>query len=330
MLARFVIVRQPLSDRVTWAGVLAMGYFSSLLVLTALRDALLLLAFLLSWLLANADLSTALLMPSAVAVPLLAAIISLIGFVNARRTPRIVEVEVPIKNLPTPLVDFTIVQLSDIHVSSTIKRDYVQAIVDRVNSLDADLIAITGDVVDGTVARLAPHTAPLADLVSRHGTFFVTGNHEYYSGAEDWVMEFERLGFRVLMNAHAAIDHDGATLVIAGVSDFSAHLFNPAWCSDPHAALAGSPVGTPTILLAHQPRSASAAAAAGFDLQLSGHTHNGQIFPFPWFTRRIFGSFTYGLQRLGGLQVLTSSGAGTWGPPMRVGTSPEVVLLRFE
>jgi len=328
MLARFVIERQPLSDRVSWAGVLAMGYFSSLLVLTALRDALLLLAFLLSWFVADANLPGLLLTPSAVAVPVLAALMTLIGFVNARRTPRILDIDVPIRNLPTALVDFTIVQLSDIHVSSTIKRDYVQAIVERVNSLDADLIAITGDVVDGTVERLAPHAAPLADLHSRHGTFFVTGNHEYYSGAEAWVAEFERLGMCVLSNSHVVIEHGGAALVIAGVTDFSAQLFNPAWRSDPQAALAGSPAGAPKILLAHQPRSASAAAAAGFDLQLSGHTHGGQFWPWNYFVR-LQQPYTAGLHRLDRLWVYTSRGTGYWGPPKRFGAPSEITRIRL-
>jgi len=327
MLARFVIARQPLSDRVSWAGLLAMGYFSSLLVLTALRDVVLLLARLIEWF-SNADPLALLLIPSAVAVPLLAALVTLIGFVNARCTPRILDVEVPIRNLPTPLVDFTIVQLSDIHVGSTIKRDYVQAIVERVNSLDADLIAITGDVVDGTVERLAPHTAPLADLVSRHGTFFVTGNHEYYSGAEEWVAEFERLGMRVLANSHVVLEHDGVSLVIAGVNDFTAHLFNPAWRSDPQMALAGSPVGAPKILLAHQPRSASAAATAGFDLQLSGHTHGGQFWPWNYFVR-LQQPYTAGLHRLDKLWVYTSRGTGYWGPPKRFGAPSEITRIRL-
>ena len=327
MLARFVIVRQALSDRVSWAGLLAMGYFSSLLVLTALRDVVLLLAHLLEWL-AIAKPLAALLTPSAIAVPVLAALVTLIGFVNARCMPRILDVEVPIRNLPTALADFSIVQLSDIHVGSTIKRDYVQAIVERVNSLDADLIAITGDVVDGTVERLAPHTAPLANLLSRHGTFFVTGNHEYYSGAAAWVAEFERLGMRVLGNAHTVIEHDGAPLVIAGVTDFSAHLFNPAWRSDAQAALAGAPFGAPKILLAHQPRSVAGAAAAGFDLQLSGHTHGGQFWPWNYFVR-LQQPYTAGLHWLDGLWIYTSRGTGYWGPPKRFGAPSEITRIRL-
>jgi len=183
-------------------------------------------------------------------------------------------------------------------------------------------------VVDGVVERLAPHTAPLADLISRHGTYFVTGNHEYYSGAEQWVAEFERLGMRVLANSHVVLERDGAPLVIAGVNDFSAHVFNPAWRSDPQAALAGSPAGAPKILLAHQPRSASAAAAAGFDLQLSGHTHGGQFWPWNYFVR-LQQPYTAGLHRLDKLWIYTSRGTGYWGPPKRFGAPSEITRLRL-
>ena len=233
MLARFLIARPALADRVSWAGVLSMGFFSSLLVFTVLRDLVLVLLIGVRW--------PPLAQMSAVLVPLLALLVTLIGFVNARRLPRVVTVEIPLANLPAQLIGFTIVQLSDIHVGPTIKRDYVQAIVNRVNQLNADLVAITGDVVDGRVADLSPHTAPLAELAARHGTFFVTGNHEYYSGSDEWVTEFARLGMRVLMNEHAVITHDGAQLVVAGVTDYSAQFFDPAQRSDPERAAARQP-----------------------------------------------------------------------------------------
>ena len=317
MLARFLIAPQMLADRFSWAGALSMGFFSSLLVLTLMRDVLLLLV---AWPL--------LVTVSALLVPLLALLVTLIGFVNARRVPRVVTVEIPLNNLPAQLIGFTIVQLSDIHVGSTIKHDYVRAIVNRVNELEADMVAITGDVVDGQVADLAAHTAPLGNLRSRHGTFFVTGNHEYYSGAAAWVAEFARLGMRVLMNRHAVVVHEGAPLVIAGVSDYTAHLFDPAQRSDPAQALLGSPQGAPRILLAHQPRSANAAALAGFDLQLSGHTHGGQFWPWPLFVR-LQQPYTAGLHRQGKLWIYTSRGTGYWGPPKRFGAPAEITRIRL-
>lgn len=316
MFARFLVSRPGLADRLSWLGSLLMGLFSSLLVLTFLRDVLLLFA--------PATLAG----PTALGVVLAALLLSLVGYLNARRLARVVRVDVPLAGLPAGLDGFTIAQISDIHIGPTIKRDYVQAIVDRVNALEADLIAITGDVVDGSVAQLAPHSAPFADLAARHGAYIVTGNHEYYAGAEQWIAEFERLGLRGLHNAHVVIEHGGARLVVAGVTDYSAHAFNPAWRSDPQQALAGSPAGVPRILLAHQPRSAVAAEAAGFDLQLSGHTHGGQFWPWNFFVI-LQQPFTAGLHRLGRLLVYTSRGTGYWGPPKRFGAPSEITLLRL-
>lgn len=317
LLGRFVTDNPTLADRLSWLGSLAMGLFSSVLVLTLLRDVGLLLAG-----------APSLAQPTALAVVAAAGLFTLFGYVNARRVARIVRVEVPLADLPPELEGFTIVQLSDIHVGPTIKRDYVQAIVDRVNGLEADLVAITGDVVDGSVAHLREHTAPLGQLRSRHGSYFVTGNHEYYSGAGAWMAEFERIGLKGLHNGHTVIAHDGARLVLAGVTDYSAGAFDAAQASDPEAALAGSPAGLTRILLAHQPRSAPAAAAVGFDLQLSGHTHGGQFWPWNFFVP-LQQPFTAGLHRLGRLTVYTSRGTGYWGPPKRLGAPSEITVLRL-
>ncbi|MGZ8260503.1 MAG: metallophosphoesterase, partial [Caldimonas sp.] len=211
----------------------------------------------------------------------------------------------------------------------TIKRPYVEAIVEAVNRLAADLVAITGDLVDGPVRELAGDVAPLAALRSRDGTFFVTGNHEYYSGAASWVRELRRLGIVVLMNAHAVVRRGNATLVVAGVTDFSAGHFDARQASDPRAALAGSPPDPAVrVLLAHQPRSAAAAEAAGFDLQLSGHTHGGQFLPWN-FLVRLQQPFTAGLHRWRRMWVYTSRGTGYWGPPKRFGAPSEITLLRL-
>lgn len=317
LLARFLIVRQALADRFSWLGGLAMGLFSSVLVLTVLRD--------IGRLVADAP---SLAEPTAIAVFGLASFFTLVGYVNARRVAGVVRVDIPLTGLPKELEGFTIVQLSDIHVGPTIKRDYVQAIVDRVNQLDADLVAITGDVVDGSVEQLRADTAPLGNLHSRHGSYIVTGNHEYYSGAAAWIREFGRIGLRGLHNEHVVITHRGARFVLAGVTDFSAGAFDAAQASDPIAALAGSPPDLPRILLAHQPRSATAAEAAGFDLQLSGHTHGGQFWPWNFFVP-LQQPFTAGLHRHGRLSVYTSRGTGYWGPPKRFGAPSEITVLRL-
>jgi hypothetical protein len=318
MAARFVIRPISLADRVSWFGALLMGLFSSLFVLTLLRDIALIV------------LPQAYRHDSALLVVALTLLVTLIGYVNARRIPRVARVTVPIAGLPAPLHGFTIAQITDLHVGPTIKRAYVAGVVDRLNALQPDVIAVTGDLVDGEVEVLRPHIAPLAGMSARHGVFAVTGNHEYYSGVGPWVSEFERLGMRVLMNEHAVLEHDGAPLVIAGVTDFSAGKFDTAHTSDPTRALAGSPSGvTPTILLAHQPRSAPAAAEAGFDLQLSGHTHGGQFWPWSLFVP-LQQPFTAGLHKLGRLWIYTSRGTGYWGPPKRFGAPSEITLIRLE
>jgi predicted MPP superfamily phosphohydrolase len=316
-------IQRRVGDGLVWAGLIAMGLFSSLLVLTVLRDVA---RVVLGWFdVAGPRVDEV----SAIAVVALAVLASLLGFLNARRRARIVDVDVPIAGLPPALHGFTIAQISDIHVGTTVRKPYLDAIVDAVNSLQADLVAITGDLVDGSVARLAPHTAPLARLRARHGAYFVTGNHEYYSGAEAWSAEVRRLGIRVLANEHVMLDHDGAPLLVAGITDYSAHQFDPAQRSDPAAALRGAPRDSgPKILLAHQPRSATAAAAAGFDLQLSGHTHGGQFWPWNHFVR-LQQPFTAGLHRLQKLWVYTSRGTGYWGPPKRLGAPSEITRLRL-
>lgn len=317
------------ADRRTLAGLVALGAFSSLFVLSLLRDAALLLATLAALAWPALAAGPAFEAGSALAVALGALGATLWGAVNARRTAGVVEVEVPIAGLPAALHGFTIAQISDVHVGPTIRAAYVEAIVERVNRLGADLVAVTGDLVDGSVEELAEHVAPLARLRSRHGSFFVTGNHEYYSGAHGWIVELRRLGLQVLMNEHVVLQHAQAALVVAGVADHGAHHFDPRHRSDPAAALAGAPADAGLrLLLAHQPRSAPAAAAAGYDLQLSGHTHGGQFWPWNHFVR-LQQPFTAGLHRLADLWVYVSRGTGYWGPPKRLGAPSEITRLRL-
>ncbi len=348
------VSRGPATVALTWLGLLCMGLFSSLFVLTLLRDVLLVLALGATGLAALAGVQWlgdgGVLEPlqrwSAVAVPLLGLLATVLGFWNARRTARVVRVDVPIAGLPAALHGFTVAQISDVHVGPTIRHSYLARIVARVNTLGADMVAITGDLVDGRVAELQRHVAPLSQLTSTHGTFFVTGNHEYYSGAEAWIDELRRLGVTVLMNEHVVLHHDSghqaqgepageaprtgtAPLVVAGVADFSAHHFDETHRSSPAAALARAPLEAQMrLLLAHQPRSAQAAADAGFDLQLSGHTHGGQFWPWMHFVK-FQQPFTAGLNKLQDLWVYTNSGTGYWGPPKRFGVPSEITHLRL-
>ncbi len=319
-------IRNPrLADLFSWIGLVSMGFFSSLFVFTLLRELVLLgaLVFL------PPHEASAWSGPTARWTLLLTAFVTLAGLVIARRRPRVVDVDIPISDLPGALHGFSIAQISDVHVGPTIKRGFVEGVVARVNDLKADLIAVTGDLVDGSVEQLSAHTAPLSGLRARHGAFFVTGNHEYYSGERAWTTEIRRLGLRVLKNQHVVLRHDGATLVLAGVTDLSAHRFDPGEHSDPVAALRGAPPDAGArILLAHQPNSANAAAAAGFDVQISGHTHGGQFWPWNLFIG-FFQPFTGGLYRLKDLWVYVSRGTGYWGPPNRFGVPSEITRIRL-
>ena len=313
--------RSPWSVLAPWV---TMGFFSWLLVLTLARD----LSVAAAAFFVSTEALDEWIRASALVVMGLTPAITVIGYLMARRTARVVQVDVPLRDLPPQLEGFTIAQITDIHVGPTIKRDYVEAIVARVNALEADMIAITGDLVDGSVRELAPHTEPLARLESRHGTYFVTGNHEYYSGANAWIREMRRLGANVLVNEHVVIQREGAAIAVAGVTDYSAHYFDPSHRSDPDTALAGAPQDAVKVLLAHQPRSAAAAARAGVDLQLSGHTHGGQFWPWNLFVR-LQQPFTAGLERLGRMWIYISRGTGYWGPPMRFGIPSEITRIRL-
>lgn len=317
MFARILFRQQDTMATASWLGMTVLGLFSWLLVLTVVRFVLLLLPNMGGWIAFSAQM-----------VPALAVLLTLSGFFQARRIPRVNEVDIYLPDLPQELEGFSLVQLSDVHIGPTIRRGFVQAVVTRVNALQADMVAITGDVVDGKVDHLAHDVAPLGTLQSRHGTFLVTGNHEYYAGVDDWVRLFRQMGMQVLMNAHAVVNHLGARLVVAGVTDYSAGKFDPQQASNPHVALAGSPDGVVRILLAHQPRSVKAALAAGADIQLSGHTHGGQFWPWN-FLVPLQQPFTAGLHRYHGLWLYVSRGTGYWGPPMRFGAPSEITLLRL-
>nr|WP_286009657.1 metallophosphoesterase [Salinicola sp. S1-1-2] len=298
------------------------GAFSFLLGATLLRD-----VALIAWRVAG-PLPSDLACRSAWVALGVALVVSCYAVWQARRLPRTREVDVPLRGLPAPLEGFSIVQLSDLHVGPTIKGRHLQRIVARTNALSPDLVAITGDLTDGRVDELADDVAPLAALEAVHGVFCVTGNHEYYSEAEAWVGALRRLGLQVLVNEATLLERDGARLAVAGITDLSAGYYVPAHRSDPVQAAREIPAGVATVLLAHQPNSAPAAAEAGFDLQLSGHTHGGQIWPWSLLAKRA-NRFLAGLHREGEMWVYTSRGTGYWGPPMRFGAPAEITRLRL-
>ncbi|MEP7125779.1 MAG: metallophosphoesterase [Byssovorax sp.] len=236
-------------------------------------------------------------------------------------------VKVPLRRLSPSMSGFRIAQLTDLHVGPTLRKDWLRGVVDHTNAANPDLIVITGDLVDGSVEDLREQTAPLADLKAKHGVFFVTGNHEYYSGADEWIAELTRLGIRVLRNERVAIGGDDG-FDLAGVDDWSSKRFGNGHGPDLERALAGRDPSRELVLLAHQPKQIHEAAAKGVGLQLSGHTHGGQIFPWGLFVR-LDQPFIAGLDRLGDTLIYVSRGTGFWGPPMRVGAPSEISLLEL-
>lgn len=252
-----------------------------------------------------------------------------VGVIQARQLPEVVEVDVPIAGLPPEAEGFRIVQITDVHVGPTIKGDFLAAVVERINALEPDLVAVTGDLVDGWVDQLRDEVAALGQIRARHGAFFVTGNHEYYWDGLAWCDLVASHGLTVLVNEHRVIDHDGAKLLVAGVPDVSAGGMVAAHASDPAKACAGAPEGCGArILLAHQPRSIYAAAAAGYDLVITGHTHGGQYFPMNLLVY-LAQPYVAGLERHDDTWIYVSRGTGYWGPPVRVGAPHEITLLRL-
>lgn len=250
-----------------------------------------------------------------------------LGVYRARRRPRVVEVTVPIHGLPVAFEGFSIAQITDLHVGPTIKRDFVAVTVEVANSIGADMVAFTGDLMDGSVAALRSHVAPLSELAGPEGRFYVTGNHEYYSRIRQWIPEIRALGFDLLLNEHRVIHRGSAELVVAGITDHSAGAMDGDHVSDPETALAQAPIGAPRILLAHQPLSVAAAVEAGADLVLAGHTHGGQFAPWKYLVP-LQQPYVAGLHRVNdSAWAYVSRGAGYWGPPVRLGVPSEVAHI---
>ncbi|MGW5667533.1 metallophosphoesterase, partial [Micromonospora sp. NPDC003776] len=250
------------------------------------------------------------------------------GVRTALGPPQLDRVRIPLAKLPRSMDGLRIATVSDIHLGPLTGRGHTERIVAMINRLDADLVAIVGDLVDGSVAELGDEAAPLRDLRSRYGSFFVTGNHEYYSGVEDWVREVDRLGVRVLQNERQEIHARGGVLDLAGVNDVTATGTGLAAPPDYAAALADRDPSHPVVLLAHQPVAAHEAAKFGVDLQLSGHTHGGQMAPFNLLVP-LQQPVVSGLGEVDGTKVYVTNGAGFWGPPVRVGAPPQVTLVEL-
>jgi predicted MPP superfamily phosphohydrolase len=251
-----------------------------------------------------------------------------LGAANALGPPDLLQVPVRLRKLDPDFNGFRIAVVSDIHLGPLTGRAHTERIVEMINETAPDLVAIVGDVVDGTVDELGPAAEPLQDLASREGTFFVTGNHEYF--VEDpfsWLRELERLGVQPLRNESTAIRRGTAAFDLAGVNDISGESHSDA--PDFDRALTGLDSSRPTILLAHQPILVEEAAARGVDLQLSGHTHGGQMWPFHYVVQLAQPSLA-GLSTVDNTQLYVTRGAGFWGPPVRIGAPPDITVLSLQ
>jgi predicted MPP superfamily phosphohydrolase len=244
------------------------------------------------------------------------------GVRSAMGPPQLLRRQIGLGTLPRTMDGFRIAVVSDIHLGPLLGRGHTERIVDTINRLDADLVAVVGDLVDGSVADLGTAAEPLAGLRARHGSYFVTGNHEYFSGYEEWIPEIESFGLTVLRNRRVEIEG----LDLAGVNDVSGASLGDG--PDYERALGGRDRGRPVVLLAHQPVQVHEAARRGVDLQLSGHTHGGQIFPFGYVVR-LQQPVLAGYARFGPTQLFVTRGAGFWGPPVRVGAPPDISLIEL-
>jgi predicted MPP superfamily phosphohydrolase len=255
----------------------------------------------------------------------------LAGFMINALGPRVMKIDIPIENLPTEFQNFTIAQISDLHVSPSTKPKFVASVVEKTLKLQPSMVALTGDIGDGHLENSLSAMKELAPLSTGapHGAFYVTGNHEFYSNGLEWVKAFKEIGFKTLMNSNEVITKGAQRMLIAGVLDPAAGMALPQAKPDAKAAARGAGNTNPKILLAHQPGIADEAANTGFDLQLSGHTHAGQFFPWTLVIGR-FHEFAQGLGRKGKMWVYVNPGTGSWGPQIRLGSRTEITLLTLK
>ncbi|WP_067186088.1 metallophosphoesterase [Microtetraspora niveoalba] len=250
------------------------------------------------------------------------------GMRTALGDPVIERIPVRLPRLDPRMSGLRFAVVSDIHLGPLTGKGHAERIVRMINGLQADVVTIVGDLVDGTVAELGDLAAPLRHLESRYGSYFVTGNHEYYTagGPQEWIEELNSLGVRSLRNERVEIAHGGAVLDLAGINDLNGTPSGDG--PDLAKALDGRDAGRPVVLLAHQPVQVGQAAAHGVDLQLSGHTHGGQMMPFN-LAVPLQQPVVAGLDRVDGTQIYVTRGAGYWGPPVRVGAPPEITLIEL-
>jgi len=239
--------------------------------------------------------------------------------------PTVLPTEIRLAKLPPALDGFRLVQLSDLHVGSSFGLDFVRDVVTKVNALDPDLVVITGDLADAELGQVLPALEPLKELRSKHGVYYVTGNHEYFHGIHPWLEALPSLGLRLLMNRRVQIGDAGAGFELAGVDDFVGRSV-PGFGPDFERALGGRDASQACVLLVHQPKGFPQAQAHGVELTLAGHTHAGQMWPFMHLVK-LDQPYVAGLYAEGASQLYVNQGTGLWGPRLRLGTRSEISLL---
>jgi len=261
------------------------------------------------------------------AIAAVAAALAAIGVHQAVRVPPIKDIEIGIRGLPPQFDGYTLLQLTDLHISRLFPAKWARAVVKRANSLGASLIVVTGDLIDGSLAARRADIEPLRELRAPDGVYVIPGNHEYFFSYQEWMAHYAAMGMRVLENDHAVLDRAGGKLVLAGVTDLSAlHSGHPA--PDLAAALKGAPPGAPVILLDHQPREARRSAASGVALQLSGHTHGGMVVGLDRLTARANAGFVSGRYDVDGMTLYVNNGTALWpGFALRLGRPSELTRI---
>ncbi len=319
-------LHKPWSRLIAWPASLWMGIAFLFLIVLGAGDLLRFLAGNAAW-----AAGGALPEPVASARAQAASALGIVGVAGAfalysgLRPPRLARVEIPLAGWPKALDGFRIAQISDIHIGPLLDHRFSRHLTERVNALAPDLICVTGDLVDGSAHLLADEVAPFGGLRARHGVYFVTGNHDHYSGAVAWIEVVTKLGLIPLRNRHVVISRDGAAFTLAGVDDHRGG-FNDDQREDLEAALAGRDPELPVVLLAHDPATFKGASRRGVALQLSGHTHGGQIWPFRYLVR-LATPFVAGRYARNGSELYVSRGTGFWGPPMRLFSPAEITEL---
>ena len=249
-----------------------------------------------------------------------------IGVKNYYSNAVVKKINVSLKGLPEAFKGFKIVQISDLHLGQMMTKKTLEQIVDQVNSLKPDLIAITGDLADGSTAKLLNEANPLKNLKAEKGIYFVTGNHEYYSGVKNWTLAIDKMGIKVLNNENIKIRREDDYFYLAGVTDHEGKNFGREHASDFKKTLSGLENGKKKILLAHQPIAVQKASEYEADLVLAGHTHGGQIWPFNYFVY-LQQPYLKGFYDYNGTKLYVNQGTGCWGPPVRLGSKNEITQI---